>query len=70
MRLLKPYSHTSEGRGYEADKKRKKKRKKARKSTYNAQEKRQRKPPPYHLQGGRGENVSTETRKTEAALQP
>ena len=33
--------------------------------------KRQGKPPPYHQEGGgRGENVSTEERKTEVAQQP
>ena len=34
------------------------------------QENRHRKPPPYYVKvGGRGENVSTEERKTEVALQ-
>ena len=68
--LLKIHSRISERRGYESDKKLNKKWKE-RRPIRQGQEKRQGKPPPYHLKGGgRGENVSMEKRKTEVAPQP
>ena len=69
MRLLKTHSHTSERRGYGADKERQVKRERSRPNR-KGQKKRQGKPRPYHLEWGGGENVSTQEQKTEVAPQP
>ena len=53
IRLLKTHSYTSERRDCEADKERQKNGEK-RRPIRKEQEKRERKPPPYHLKGGAG----------------
>ena len=67
--LLKPHSQTSERRGYEAGKKRQDK---GKKGGLSVKDRKKVNANHYHItyKRGRGENVSTETRKTEVPPQP
>ena len=66
MGLFKTYSHTSERRGYEADKKRKGKGE-IKEAFRKGQGKRQGKSPLYHLKGGTGREWVDANAKTKVA---
>ena len=67
MRLLKTHSHTSERRGYEADKKRQEKREKGGLSVGDRKNGNENHCRITCKGGGRGEAVSTETRRPQVA---